>query len=96
MVIGHTLYHGIQLLHCWPFPELKYYGFSREDCVFVCPPGVECFVLSPNNVWYGRLKLLFSIRVIADDTSKEEPVDLDCALVSFFYDMNLELSGNMY
>ena len=62
--------------------------------VFVRPPGVERFVLSPNNVWYGRLKLLFRITVIADD--KEEPVDLDCAFVSFFYDINLEQSGNVY
>ena len=94
LVVGHTLYHGVQRLQCWPFPDLKYYGFNREDCVFVRPPGVERFVLSPNNVWYGRLKLLFRITVIADD--KEEPVDLDCAFVSFFYDINLEHSGNVY
>ena len=30
------------------------------------PPGVELFVLSPKNVWYRRLKLLFTMTVKID------------------------------
>ena len=41
-------------------------GCNREDFVFTRPPGVERFVLSPDNVWYCRLKLLFSMTVIID------------------------------
>ena len=41
-----------------------YYGFNIEDCVFCRPPRVEKFTLSPDNVWYCRLKLLFSPLVL--------------------------------
>ena len=68
-----------------------YYGYNREDFVFTRPPGVERFVLSPNNVWYGRLKLLFTISVKID--GQDEPVDLKCAFVSFRYEIKLEPSG---
>ena len=64
-----------------------YYGYNREDFVFTRPPGVERFVLSPDNVWYGRLKLLFTISV------KIDTVDLECAYVSFCYEIKLEPSG---
>ena len=89
--IGHTIHAGHQRLQCWPFPDLKYYGFNREDFVFCRPPGVESFVLSPDNVWYGRLKLLFTISVKSD--GRDEPVDLKCAYVSFCYEIKLEPSG---
>jgi hypothetical protein len=77
--IGHTVHKGVQRLQCWPFPDQKYCGFNREDCVFVRPPGVEKFSLGPGNVWYGRLK--------------DDPVQLECAYISFFYDIRLEPSG---
>ena len=48
--IGHKEYPGYQRLQCWPFAEQKYYGFNREDCVFIRPPGVESFSLAPDNV----------------------------------------------
>jgi len=54
--IGHTIHEGHQRLQCWPFPDRKFFGFNREDLVFVRLPGMERFVLSPDNVWYGRLK----------------------------------------
>jgi hypothetical protein len=47
--IGHLEHLGVQRVQCWPFPELKYYGSNREDAVFVRPPGVENFELSPDN-----------------------------------------------
>ena len=52
------------------------------------PPGVERFVLNPDNVWYCRLKLLFTISVQVD--SQDEPVDLD---VAFCYEIKLHPSG---
>ena len=55
------------------------------------PPGVEKFSLSPDNVWYGRLKLLFSLSVQID--GQDDPVQLECAYISFFYDIRLEPSG---
>ena len=61
--IGHTIHEGHQRLQYWPFSDKTYYGFNREDFVFTRPPGVERFVLSPDNVWYGQLKLLFTPRL---------------------------------
>ena len=67
------------------------FWLQQEDFVFVRPPGVQSFVLSPNNVWYGRLKLLFRITVKVD--GKDDPVDMDCAFISFCYEIKLEVSG---
>ena len=89
--IGHTIHEGHQRLQCWPFPDRQFHGFNREDFVFVRPPGVEQFVLSADNVWYGRLKLLFKINVKVD--GKDEPVEIECAYVAFCYDIKLEASG---
>ncbi len=60
--------------------------------MFVLPPGVQGFVLDPDNVWYGRIKLLFLISVKSDVS--EEVIKIDCAYVSFCYDIKLEESGN--
>jgi hypothetical protein len=89
--IGHTLYSGVQRVQCFPFPEMQFYGSNREDFVFVRPPGVERFVLEPDNVWYGRVKLLFSISVQSD--LSEAVTKIDCAYISFCYDIKLEASG---
>ena len=89
--IGHTAQPGCQRLQCWPFPDQKYCGFNREDCVFVRPPGVEKFSCSPDNVQYGRLKLLFTLSVQID--GQDDLVQLECAYISFFYDIRLEPSG---
>ena len=91
LVIGHERYPGSQRLQCWPFPGQLYYGYNREDCVFIRPPGVERFVLDPDNVWYGRLKLLFTLSVRTD--VDDDPMEIKCAFISFFYDMKLEQSG---
>ena len=90
--IGHLVHPGVQRVQCWPFPELKYYGSNREDAVFVRPPGVENFELSPDNVWYGRVRLLFSIAA-QTDRSGGETVRIDCAYISFFYEIKLDRSG---
>ena len=70
---------------------MQYYGSNREDYVFVRPPGVERFVLEPDSVWYGRLKLLFSISVQTDNS--DVLTNIDCAYVSFSYDIKLDSSG---
>ena len=79
-------------MQCWPFPELQYYGSNREDFVCVRPPGVERFVLDPDKVWYGRVRLLFSMSVKTDGS--DEFKKIDCAYVSFCYDIKLDSSGN--
>jgi hypothetical protein len=37
-----------------------YYASKRVDPVFVLHPGVDWFDLKPDNVWYGRIKVLYS------------------------------------
>ena len=59
--------------------------------MFTGPPGVERFVLSLDNVWYCRLKLLFTIQVKID--GQDEPIDLKCAYVAFCYEIKLDPSG---
>ena len=101
--IGHTTHEGHQRLQCWPFANMAYHGYNSEDFVFTRPSGVERFVLggrtvcaaeivlSPDNVWYGKLKLLFTMSVKID--GQEEPVDIGCAYFSFCYKIKLEPSG---
>ena len=80
-------------------PVSSMLAVSRQNVLWVqlrgfrlhLPPGVERFVLSPDNVWYGRLKLLFTISVKID--GQDEPVDIECAFVSFCYEIKLEPSG---
>ena len=62
--------------------QYTYHGYYREDFVFARQPGVERFSkLNPDNAWYGRLKLLFTMSVKID--GKEEAVDIEsvCLLV---------------
>ena len=87
--MGHTIHHGHQRLQCWPFPNKTYHGYNREDFVFTRPPGVKRFVLA-DSVWYGCLKLLFKIAVKID--GQEEPVEIECAYVSFCHEIKLEPS----
>ena len=89
--IGHTLYPGVQRVMCMPFKGLLYYAANREDYVFVRPPGVNQFELTPDNVWYGRIKLLFSISVQSDVSV--ESTKIDCAFVSFCYEIELDTEG---
>ena len=66
--LGHTKYPGPRTRGSSAQPSISaavlaicnqnFYGDSRENFVFVCPQGVELFVLSPENAWYGRLRLL--------------------------------------
>ena len=91
--IGHTTYPGFQRVQCWPFPELRYYGSNREDLVFIRPPGVEAFVLSPESVWYCRVRLLFTLSVKVD--TGKDPVEMQCAFVSVCEEIVLDESGEI-
>jgi hypothetical protein len=70
---------------------MTYHVYNREDFDFTRPPGVERFVLNPDNIWHGRLMLLFSMSVKID--GKEGPVDTECTYISFCYEIKLEPSG---
>ncbi len=48
--------------------------------------------LSQHNVWYGRLKLLFKFTMSVQIDVQEDPVDIECAYVSFCYEIKLEPS----
>ncbi len=78
-------------MQSWPFPQLQSYGSNREDYVFVRPPGVEAFELAPDNIWYGKVKLLFLVSVKSDVS--EEITRIDCAYVSFCCEIKLEKTG---
>ena len=49
------------------------------------------FMLSQDNVCYGHWKLLFTLSVHIDGQAK--PTELECAYVSFCYEIKLEPSG---
>jgi hypothetical protein len=70
---------------------MEYYASNREDPVLVRPPGIDRFELMPDNVWYGRIKLLFSSSVQSDVTV--ESTKIDCAYVSFCYEIQLDNEG---
>ena len=88
----YSFIQGRVTVQSWPFPDLIYYGFNREDLVTatILPPGVEAFVLGPSSVWYGRVRLLFSISVKTD--SVNDPVEMKCAFISVCEEIKLDPS----
>ena len=66
VAIGHKTLKGVQRVYAWPFPNKHFRGkCNRQDFVFVRPRGSDpaLFHPSPDNVWYGRCLLLFTIVV---------------------------------
>ena len=62
--IGHTIHEGHQRLQCWATAgRFLKRNIMDSTARTSSAPGVERFVLSPENVWYGRLKLLFTLSV---------------------------------
>ena len=55
------------------------------------PPGVEAFVLAPENVWYCRVRLLFDMSVKVD--TSEDTSEMKCAFVSVCDEIVLNDSG---
>ena len=82
LTIGHALHPGVQRVQSWPFKDMHYHGSNRQDFVFIRPPGIEegGFTLRPDNVWYCKVLLLFSIQAQTDQNSSTE--EFQCAFVS--------------
>ncbi len=57
LVLGHTMYTGVQRIYCNPFPAKPFYGSHRLDPVMIWPQGIDngAFVVSPETVWYARV-----------------------------------------
>ena len=80
LTIGHKKYPGVQRISCCPFSEKKLRMANRQDMVFVRPPGIESggFEIRPDNVWYCKLLLLFSVQSQTDSGIRQ----FDCAFIS--------------
>ena len=64
---------------------MHYHVSNRQDLVFIRPPGIEegGFTLRPvwpDNVWYCKGLLLFSIQAQTDQNGSTE--ELQCSFVS--------------
>ena len=95
VAIGHELHKGCQRVQCWPFKDMLYYGSNRQDFVFIRPPGLQPgeFQLSPDNVWFCKVLLLFTIQAQTDiDGSKME---FECAYVSVMETMQPRDGDNL-
>ena len=69
VAIGHKTHKGVQRVYAWPFPKKLFRGkCNRQDFVFVRPRGSDpaLFHASPDNVWYCRCLLLFTVVVRTD------------------------------
>ena len=80
--IGHRTLKGVQRVYAWPFPKRLFRGnCNRQDFVFVRPRGSDpaLFHPSPDNVWYCRCLLIFTIVVRTD---VQGSVRIKCALLS--------------
>ena len=80
LLIGHTQHPGYMRISSWPFVEKKLRKTSRQDMVFIRPPGISegAFELRMGNIWFCKLLLLFKIRSKTDTGMQM----LDCAYVS--------------
>ena len=80
LTIGHKKYPGVQRISCCPFSEKKLRMANRQDMVFVRPPGIESggFEIRPDNVWYCKLLLFFSVESQTDSGIRQ----FDCAFIS--------------
>ncbi len=94
LVLGHTMYSGVQRVYCNPFLAKPFHGSHRMDLVtgMIWPQGIDngAFVVTPDSVWYARVLLLFSASAAPDTGSKS----LDCALVSTLESYDVPEKGN--
>jgi len=91
--IGHKDFFGAQFVNCRPFRS--HHEQVRMDFVFFIPPppffvGTRAeFEPSLENCWYGRIVLLFRIRVktdMKDDKGRSVLMECDCAMIDCLYD----------
>jgi hypothetical protein len=92
LVLGHTKYNGVQRVYCNPFPAKPFHSSHCLDIVMIRPPGIDngAFVVSPDNVWYARVLLLFSASAMNDTGTKS----FECALVSTLETYDDPANGN--
>ena len=74
---------------------MLYYGSNRQDFVFFRPPGIEegGFRLAPDNVWYCKVLLLFTIQAQTDINGST--ADFECAFVSVMETMKPRDGDNL-
>ena len=91
--IGHKDFLGLQFVNCRPFRS--HHKHVRMDFVFFIPPppffeGSRAeFDATLDNCWYGRVVLLFRIRVKTDEKDRNGRSvlkDCDCAMIDCLYD----------
>ena len=91
--IGHKDFLGEQFVNCRPFRS--HHAQVRMDFVFFIPPppffeGTRAeFDVTLENCWYGRVLLLFRIRVKTDEKDRNGRsvlMDCDCAMIDCLYD----------
>jgi hypothetical protein len=91
--IGHKDFFGEQFVNCRPFRS--HHEQVRMDFVFFIPPppffeGKRSeFDATLDTCWYGRVMLLFRIRVKTDEKDRHGRsvlMDCDCAMIDVLYD----------
>ena len=91
--IGHKDFLGEQFVNCRPFKS--HHEQVLMDFVFFIPPppffegGRAEFDTTLENCWYGRVVLLFRIRVKTDKKDRNGRsvlMDCDCAMIECLYD----------
>jgi hypothetical protein len=86
--IGHKDYSGRQFVYCKLFKE--FHDDLRMDYVFFVPPPPfytgrkRDFEVDLNTCWYGRVVLLFRIKVRSDSGQIWE---CDCAMIDVLFDL---------
>ena len=95
VAIGHELHKGLRACAVLAFKDMHYYGSNRQDFVFFRPPGIEegGFRLSPDNVWYCKVLLLFTIQAQTDINGST--ADFECAFVSVMETMKPRDGDNL-
>jgi hypothetical protein len=82
--IGHTLESNVFRAGYSPKCSIMAW-IGRTLCLSDRQVSSALFVLAPDTVWYGRLKLLFTISIQSDLT--KEVTKSDCAYVSFCFEI---------
>ena len=88
--IGHKDYAGSQFVYCKPFKKFHNLKDPRMDYVFFIPPPPfytgrrGAFEIDLDSCWYGRVVLLFRMKVKADSG---EIWECDCAMIDVLFDL---------
>ena len=86
--IGHKDFFGRQFVYCKQFKEF-HDGLWMDYVFFVPPPSFYTgrkrdFEVDLDTCWYGRVLLLFSIKVKSDS---DQIWECDCAMIDVLYDL---------